>query len=194
MDYSFKRESVTENKAYKYRLYQSDKPLSYKHFLDHLEQQENFQNFFIDLLADIPFRAYHWETPPVSEHLLGRPFEFVVTRTPAIDLSPNPEPFRKYFSPNKKVVVFDNIGGDAKLIAPIPLNKQQNYSHIGVFTENAPKKQQQDFWQTVGRVTKKLISEHPIWLNTAGGGVAWLHVRLDSQPKYYRHRPYTSKR
>ena len=31
----------------------------------------------------------------------------------------------------------------------------------------------------------------PTWVSTAGGGVAWLHVRLDSAPKYYTHRPYT---
>ncbi|MGI9175867.1 MAG: DUF6940 family protein [Rhodothermales bacterium] len=24
-----------------------------------------------------------------------------------------------------------------------------------------------------------------MWLSTAGGGVSWLHVRLDSRPKYY---------
>ena len=30
----------------------------------------------------------------------------------------------------------------------------------------------------------------PIWLNTAGGGVAWLHIRLDHRPKYYRYLPY----
>ena len=30
----------------------------------------------------------------------------------------------------------------------------------------------------------------PLWLNTSGAAVAWLHVRLDSSPKYYRHREY----
>jgi hypothetical protein len=30
----------------------------------------------------------------------------------------------------------------------------------------------------------------PIWLSTAGMGVAWLHIRLDERPKYYSHKPY----
>lgn len=30
----------------------------------------------------------------------------------------------------------------------------------------------------------------PVWLNTAGGGVPWLHIRLDDQPKYYRYQAY----
>jgi hypothetical protein len=34
------------------------------------------------------------------------------------------------------------------------------------------------------------VSAKPVWLSTAGGGVAWLHVRLDDRPKYYAHAPY----
>ena len=30
----------------------------------------------------------------------------------------------------------------------------------------------------------------PTWLSTAGMGVSWLHVRLDSQPKYYGFAAY----
>ena len=34
------------------------------------------------------------------------------------------------------------------------------------------------------------VNEIPVWLSTAGGGVAWLHVRLDDRPKYYSYAPY----
>ncbi|HJK90133.1 MAG TPA: hypothetical protein RMH85_01225 [Polyangiaceae bacterium LLY-WYZ-15_(1-7)] len=37
-------------------------------------------------------------------------------------------------------------------------------------------------WREAGRGT--------LWVSTSGGGVPWLHLRLDSSPKYYRHRPY----
>ena len=30
----------------------------------------------------------------------------------------------------------------------------------------------------------------PTWLSTEGSGVPWLHVRLDSRPKYYHHAAY----
>ena len=39
-------------------------------------------------------------------------------------------------------------------------------------------------------VLQAALSEKPLWLSTAGGGVAWLHLRIDSRPKYYSHRPY----
>jgi len=29
-----------------------------------------------------------------------------------------------------------------------------------------------------------------LWISTAGLGVTWLHVRIDSSPKYYTHAPY----
>ncbi len=38
----------------------------------------------------------------------------------------------------------------------------------------------------------KRVSRKPVWLNTAGGGVAWLHVRLDDRPKYYGYQNYKS--
>jgi hypothetical protein len=37
------------------------------------------------------------------------------------------------------------------------------------------------------------VGERPIWLNSAGAGAAWFHVRLDLSPKYYSHRPYKSR-
>lgn len=191
--FEFQKTTIENGKSYKYRLYQKDRQLSYAEFLDLLEQQrDEFRQFFIDLLASLPFRAYHWETPPVNKSSLSQSFEFVISHTPSIDLPPNPGPFRQYFQSDKKAVAFENLGGDAKLVAPTHAEQELNYSHIGVFTMNAPRKQQLVFWQKVGSVTNNLISDQPIWLNTAGGGVAWLHVRLDSSPKYYRHHPYTS--
>ena len=54
----------------------------------------------------------------------------------------------------------------------------------------APKTQQQALWQAVSKAVEEQICGRPLWLNTAGGGVAWLHVRLDSTPKYYQFAPY----
>jgi hypothetical protein len=45
-------------------------------------------------------------------------------------------------------------------------------------------------WRTVGKTLQERIAEQPVWLSTAGGGVSWLHVRLDSRPKYYGYHPY----
>ncbi len=190
--YQKKQIPFNEGQACKYLIVRNNENLHYESFLRLLHQDKSFRSFFINLLSDVPFHAYQWETPPVTLKNRDQPFEFVVHNSPGIDLSPDPGPFSQYFSndADTSIAVFDNLGKDARLIAPAPSQPEVNYSHIGVFTQSAPMQQQHDLWKTVGRVTEEHLSEQPLWLNTAGGGVAWLHVRLDSKPKYYRHRPY----
>lgn len=194
--YQFEKVVLNGGQSYKYIIYEQGEQLSYIDFVSLLQQEEQFRSFFISLLADITFHAYQWETPPVSANTIAGDFEFVIHLSPGIDLSPDPDPFRQYFRSSdleNEIAVFNNLGKDARLIAPAPPEEDVNYSHIGVFTSQAPTVLQHNLWQTVGRVTKEQISENPLWLNTAGGGVAWLHVRLDSRPKYYRHQPYIAQ-
>lgn len=191
--FEYQVDTVNSGQGSKYRIYRHDQQLRFNEFLRLLQARQEFATFFINLLADVKFHAYQWETPPLNAETKEDPFEFVVTRNPAIDLPPDPEPFSKYFNREEtdKVAVFKNLGGDATLIAPTPSERNKNYSHIGVFTQQAPISQQKKLWSTVGKITENKISDRSLWLNTAGGGVAWLHVRLDSAPKYYKHKPYT---
>lgn len=193
--YKFEKIVLAQGKSWKYLIHGQDKQLSYGDFIGALQRDRPFRFFLIELLSDVPSRAWQWETPPVTRAAIDRPFEFVIHNSPGIDLPPDPGPFQSYFhsaGSDEHIAVFDNLGKDARLIAPAPAGEGRNYSHIAVFTEKAPMEQQHDLWRTVGQVTEELISDKPIWLNTAGGGVAWLHVRLDSRPKYYRHRPYST--
>lgn len=183
---------LSEGKSRKYIIHQQEQQLSYLDFLTLLQQDEQFRSFFINLLAVVPFHSYQWETPPVTSSTVDQPFEFVIYNSPGIDLPPDPGPFHQYFNNSHSIAEFNNLGNNARLIAPAPIEEGLNYSHIGVFTNAAPIQQQHSLWEIVGRTTENLLKDKPLWLNTAGGGVAWLHVRLDSRPKYYQHRPYLS--
>lgn len=58
----------------------------------------------------------------------------------------------------------------------------------------APDTQQRELYSMVAEQVCNQLHEQPgapLWLNTDGGGVPWLHVRLDSTPKYIKHRAYT---
>jgi hypothetical protein len=44
--------------------------------------------------------------------------------------------------------------------------------------------------RATGAAVAARLSARPLWLSTSGLGVAWLHVRLDSRPKYYSYAPY----
>lgn len=100
---------------------------------------------------------------------------------------------------------FANLGGDAMLIAPTDWSSSSHvsscYGHLANFVRGAPEEQAIGLWRTVAEtLTEQLISpklkndengrKQPLWLSTAGHGVAWLHFRLDSRPKYYHYLPY----
>lgn len=188
--FTFQPYSLAKKDAERYLFFRKEKPLRYFDFIKLLQKGKNFRSFFINFLSEVPYRAYHWETPPVTKKSIHQIFDCVIYNRPQIDLPADPTPFRKYFDHTSKVAIFSNLGKDAQLIAPAPSDQPLNYSHIGTFSRQAPKEQQQTFWKTVGEATERRISTEPLWLNTAGGGVSWLHIRLDSTPKYYLHEPY----
>ena len=168
--------------------------LSYNEVIQLWQGDEGFRRFFTESVLDSGFEAFFWETPPVTLSTLGRPFEFVVVEGGALArLRPDPQPFSKHFAarPCPEVLSFPNLGGDATLIVPAPVSADPFcYTHLGNFLRTAPVGQVDRFWQVVGETMQQCVSASPLWLSTAGMGVSWLHLRLDSRPKYYRHRPY----
>jgi hypothetical protein len=145
-----------------------------------------------DLLAGSSFSAFRWETPPVTSSTLSRSFEFVLLDSPSLARAPDSAAFAEYFqkSSEPEVVEFPNLGGDAILIVPRPNTSLPTYVHLASFVREAPESQRHALWQLVGFAMSKRVSTKPVWLSTAGGGVSWLHVRLDDRPKYYGYDPY----
>jgi len=110
-----------------------------------------------------------------------------------LDRRPDPAPFSEHFqqSPGKDILVFPNLGGDAMMIVPRLKTKISAYGHLAAFVREAPEAQRHLLWQKVGQTMSQHLDDGtPVWLNTAGGGVRWLHVRLDDRPKYYLFEPY----
>lgn len=150
-----------------------------------------FRELWIRSLREIPFAAYCWECPPVSEQTRSHPFECVFISSPSLArMSPEPEAFADYFRPQCRVASFENLGGDALLVAPGPAGPGLDYRHLAAFARDAPDSQQHALWQAVGEAMEARVGDRPVWLSTAGHGIGWLHVRLDSRPKYYQHGPY----
>lgn len=109
-------------------------------------------------------------------------------------LRANSLPFTEHFAhlTTPEVVSFTNLGKDATLIAPTPTVKDQTcYSHLGNFLRGAPGSQIDALWRHFAEGVRALVSNVPIWPSTAGLGASWLHLRIDSKPKYYRYEPYS---
>jgi hypothetical protein len=165
--------------------------------LELLRTDHAFRSQLVSTLAASPFAAFFWETPPATMTSLARPFEFVLTDAPGLaNASPDVNAFREHFNSdddrNAGVVVFDNLGRDATLVVPCPRVSTEVYVHLAAFLRGAPEAQKHALLERMANEVLSRVSARPLWLSTAGMGVYWLHVRLDSRPKYYRHAPYKS--
>ncbi len=141
-------------------------------------------------LAQQSFAAFRFETPAMTASGLDSTFECVVVADPSLDGRPDPAPFAGYFRSDRDVVRFPNLGGDATMIVPCPRTDEGAYVHFAAFLRGAPRGQQRELWGEVSVAMSERLGERPVWLSTAGGGVAWLHFRLDDRPKYYAYSPY----
>jgi len=182
-----------DDRTVKGTVHRDSSTLSYGEVIELWRNDAGFRRCFSEILATAPFEAFFWETPPVTRNTLERPFEFVwVDAPPLVRLKPERKAFAEHFTahPAQPVLRFPNLGGDAVLIVPAPLADESCYIHLARFLRKAPESQADAFWQQVGEAMNRRISGSPVWLSTAGLGVSWLHLRLDSRPKYYRHRSY----
>lgn len=182
------------NQSYKFQILENDSILSYRKVINYWRDNLAFRLYFNDILASIPFKAAFWECIPVTRASLDQSFEFVVRKSKKLaNVVPTPTPFQRFFTQkatHTTIVTFLNLGKDAMLVVPCPIQEQDTYTHLLSFVRNAETQQIHALWQSVGDALLNNISTQPKWLSTSGLGVYWLHVRIDSSPKYYGYLPY----
>ena len=187
-------ETIDDGRVRRVRVLRDGRPVSYVETLERWSFGRAFRAFFTGILADVPYPAYLWETPPITQQTSTRAFEFVLVDSPQLARSvPDPDAFSSHFEatdPGAGAVVFPSLGGDALLVAPTPQAPFDAYAHLAAFVRAAPEEQQHEFWRIVGTTVSDRLGDRPLWLSTNGLGVAWLHARLDTRPKYYNFEPY----
>ncbi|WP_144866901.1 DUF6940 family protein [Hyella patelloides] len=187
-------EILQSKRVQKFTIFANQQQLTYSQTIELWQSDSEFNSFFNSLLANSPFSAYFWETPPITLSTINRKFEFVLVDNPRLQqVKPNPNPFKKYFTSTFKeqdIVTFSNLHKDATLVVPCPLIENSAYTHVANFVRQAPFSQQIALWKTVGEVVQQNLNQKPIWVSTSGLGVYWLHIRLDSYPKYYSFQLY----
>jgi hypothetical protein len=175
-------------------LWRAGTRLSYAEVIQAWQHSQEFRDFYLSLLADLPFPAAFWESPPVTRETVQQAYEFVLIDSPQLGAAQaDPRPFASSFAraaPDEHVLAFENLGGDALLIVPRPLGPQHMYAHLLSFVRGAPAAQRDALFQKLGTEMNGRLGETPIWASTSGLGVYWLHLRLDSYPKYYNFQPY----
>ena len=188
--YQFNSTELASPKAIEFHCLKDSALLTVQEFIQDLRSSLDFQLAFSSAIAKCPFPAVFFELPPITQDRLQQPFEFVlVESTSLVNIKVSPSAFVKHLSQDAKVVTFPNLGGDARLIVPCPVGMAK-YGHLKAFLRTASLVQVIAFWEKVAEEYQAAICEAPIWLSTAGLGVSWLHLRIDSRPKYYRYQPY----
>jgi len=192
--YSAEITQLNHGRVLHFRLLRDGGPLSWFDVVDRWQNDQSFRCFFISILVDAPFPAYFWETPPVTSATINGQFEFVlVDSEQLVGVHTDQRAFANHFAsalPGASVIEFSNLGGDAHLVVPCPDEPVSAYSQISTFARGAPEDQQHQLWTLVGATLEQQLGMQPVWLNTSGLGIYWLHIRLDSAPKYYTHKPY----
>lgn len=192
--WTLKQTEISQNQVTQYQILQDGNLLSFEEVIRHWQNTPIFRTFYNGILADAAFEAFFWELPPMTSQNLQQDFEFVLVNSTSLPrIRANKQAFQEHFDqyPNEQIISFPNISGDAQLIVPTPQSALQNYAHLANVVRYAPVNQLDELWQRIGEeYEKRLQPDAPKWLSTAGLGVSWLHIRIDSRPKYYRYRPY----
>lgn len=204
MNWNARRNQISDSVWHYVYTDPSNQPLTFRQVVElWAGDSALFRGFHNQVLQAIPFRAMRWETPVVDLNRFDREFEFVVIDSPSLDRSENPSAFEEQFAladQNETVIQFENLGKDATLVVPMPsgattsgsttLDSKVNHCHLASFLATCGAAEESALWQATGIAMLSRVSDKPVWLSTAGGGVAWLHIRLDDRPKYYGYRPY----
>jgi hypothetical protein len=169
--------------------------LSFTEVITGWRDNEEFRAFFIAELAATAFPAFFWEMPPIRRGHSEIDYEYVAIRSDDLEhLRPDAGAFKSKLevAGSASVAMFRNLGGDALLVTPKNLSDLESYGHIAAFVRSAPFAQRHELLRTLGRAIVDVLgeSDERIWVSTSGLGVPWVHIRLDSYPKYYNHEPY----
>lgn len=182
--------NLEAGKVIEFSLFTEDSPMSFNEFLEKLNDSGEFRKYYNSILAACPFEAFRWENRSITKNTKSRDYTFVVVDSPSLERRLDKSSFSDYLSPTDDVASFPSLGRDATMIIPTEPKEGDGYGHLAKFVRSAPEHVVDKFWKVVATETLMRVGDSPIWLSTAGGGVSWLHARIDSRPKYYSFRPY----
>ena len=189
--WEYQRELLENGRVTKYKIFEKGIQLTFLNVLEKWASSETFRAFYNNILSKSVYKGFFWETPPQTKSTINEPFEFVLVKSSRLpQIKADQRPFSEHFNTKELMITFPNLGGDAQLVVPTPQAADIAYPHFAAFIRNAPEDQKHQLWIMVAKQYLILLNDAPRWLSTAGLGVYWLHLRIDTRPKYYNFLPY----
>jgi hypothetical protein len=194
MKISYKANNITKD-TIEYKFYNENKELSFKDATKLLHDNNNFRLLCVQLFRVVPFDYYmfgltkirtpHDYTKQFIMYFKNEP-KFKGMRTDPIAflekfqyIEEEPEDGTHHWS------LFLNLSGDALLLVPnMPKNKNDyfKYRDISSYIKNTSDANINKMLQFIGARLTQIKA--PVYVNTHGFGVPWLHIRFDTSPKY----------
>ena len=172
----------------RFHLMNDDDYLSFREVFELWKSSAEFVLFYKNELIELGFKAFYWEHPALKVDYLDKRYECILQKSrPLEQLPANESAFKDYISGEDGVVDFMNLGKNARLVVPTKKSEEEIYNHFGRFIRFAENQQIIEVFERIGTLIEDGSRQNEIiWLNTAGLGVIWLHVRMDTRPKYYK--------
>jgi len=182
-------EIIAQNEhTVRFRLKENESYLSFKEVFNLWQQNVEFVKFYKNELLNLKYQAFYWEHPALNKGFLNKRYECILQRSRPLEHLPIDErSFRDYLFQEAAVTDFMNLGKDARLVIPTKKTDKEIYNHFGKFLRFAAEEQIIAVFKSVGKtILEEIETQKLIWLNTEGTGVIWLHIRMDTKPKYYK--------
>lgn len=205
--FQFIQVSADKANVVKYVLMNNDSRVTFAEFLALLSRSDSLiHDLFFEVLRNQEYSSYFFECPSITMSTVATTgFEFILASSPtlstrAVDKTPFETHFINAVAKGLSVVSFANLGGDSCLVVPCPPNLTEDmpsyFTHLASFMRAASREQVMTFWKVAANEIISNLQRNPpdqkMWVSTSGLGVSWLHLRLDSYPKYYSYEPYRS--
>jgi len=168
--------------------------VSTKDFLALLQTDLSFIGVVNDSIMAIPLTAYYYESPPINNANISKPYFFVAVETKFKSINANKSTFDEHFKKCRDhVVSFLNLSKDAELVVPCPekgsiegVTLWEKFLYLKKYIINASEDSKNQFWKKIGLISAKMIDQgNTIYLKTHGHGVPYIHFRIQTTPKYY---------
>ena len=181
-----------DQEGVRFKIKENDTHLSFKEVFEYWKIDPTFLQFYVNALNAFSLEEFFWEHPAVKTAYLDRPYEVILLKSRSFkNRKVDERSFKEKIEVKELVAVFPNLGKNATLIVPTKQHIPIIYKHLGSFLREATTEQIQAVFQALGAtILSEIAAGKLLWLNTAGLGVLWVHIRLDTRPKYYKVRTY----
>jgi len=184
------------------------------------DDDDEFGQFFLDTLRSvgaIHSNIFFECAPVVPARAASTTFRFAILGAPPPLGRGDPSSFRDKFVSVRTTLfdglsaTFPNLSGDTLLVLPMPppqmvddMRARRNvdarsawaYENLRSFTSEGAAvvigiDAIKSLWKCVADAVSAWVpSTTKLYVSTSGQGVPWLHIRVSTTPKYYRHTPF----